>query len=228
MLIVSAALWFGITTAGLSRLLRQRPQTAHRRRCSCKWVSFSSARTLSFMGRTACSTANACGAITRSTIRPRSWNRSLRRAFTRSTWFLGSVTADVVMVLMGVSPNVLVVLGPFTIAHFGLRPRQSRLDAWPFKYVIAGRSSIAGTTPPRIAAIRRILRRHSRSWLCCSARSTCRPMSVPTAMALPSANFRLAYRFSSCAFTQSVLRKAAPPQRGIFRKIVKQTSPSRL
>ena len=138
MLIVSAALWFGITTAGLSRLLRQRPQTAHRRRCSCKWVSFSSARTLSFMGRTACSTANACGAITRSTIRPRSWNRSLRRAFTRSTWFLGSVTADVVMVLMGVSPNVLVVLGPFTIAHFGLRPRQSRLDAWPFKYVIAG------------------------------------------------------------------------------------------
>src|SRR5262249_448034 len=31
--------------------------------------------------------------------------------------FLGSVAADVVLLLAGISPNVLVFLGPFTIAH---------------------------------------------------------------------------------------------------------------
>ena len=43
--------------------------------------------------------------------------------------FLGSVAADVVLLLAGISPNVLVFLGPVHDRAFGLRARQSELDA---------------------------------------------------------------------------------------------------
>ena len=52
--------------------------------------------------------------------------------------FLGSVIADVVLLLAGISPNVLLVLGPFTIAHSAFVHANLDWTLGPFKYVIAG------------------------------------------------------------------------------------------
>ncbi len=43
--------------------------------------------------------------------------------------FLGSVATDVVLLLAGISPNVLVISWPLHHRPFGLRARQSQLDA---------------------------------------------------------------------------------------------------
>ena len=52
--------------------------------------------------------------------------------------FLGSVAADVIMLLLGISPNVFVVLGPFTIATSAFVHANLDWTLGPFKYVIAG------------------------------------------------------------------------------------------
>jgi sterol desaturase/sphingolipid hydroxylase (fatty acid hydroxylase superfamily) len=52
--------------------------------------------------------------------------------------FLRSVTADVIMLLIGISPNVLVVLGPLTIAHSAFVHANLDWTLGPFRYVIAG------------------------------------------------------------------------------------------
>jgi sterol desaturase/sphingolipid hydroxylase (fatty acid hydroxylase superfamily) len=52
--------------------------------------------------------------------------------------FLGSVAADVVMLLAGISPNVFLVLGPLTIAHSAFVHANLDWTLGPFKYVIAG------------------------------------------------------------------------------------------
>lgn len=52
--------------------------------------------------------------------------------------FFGSVLADVALLLAGISPNVLVFLGPFTIAHSALVHANLNWTLGPFKYVIAG------------------------------------------------------------------------------------------
>src|SRR6202522_3980198 len=51
--------------------------------------------------------------------------------------FLGSVAADVIMLLLGISPNVFVVLGPLTIAHSAFVHANLDWTLGPFKYVIA-------------------------------------------------------------------------------------------
>jgi sterol desaturase/sphingolipid hydroxylase (fatty acid hydroxylase superfamily) len=52
--------------------------------------------------------------------------------------FLGSVLADVVLLIAGISPNVFVVLGPLTIAHSAFVHANLDWTLGPFKYVIAG------------------------------------------------------------------------------------------
>jgi sterol desaturase/sphingolipid hydroxylase (fatty acid hydroxylase superfamily) len=52
--------------------------------------------------------------------------------------FLGSVLADVVLLLAGISPNVLVVLGPFTVAHSAFVHANLNWTLGPLKHVIAG------------------------------------------------------------------------------------------
>jgi sterol desaturase/sphingolipid hydroxylase (fatty acid hydroxylase superfamily) len=52
--------------------------------------------------------------------------------------FLRSVAADVIMLVIGISPNVLVVLGPLTIAHSAFVHANLDWTLGPFKYVIAG------------------------------------------------------------------------------------------
>jgi sterol desaturase/sphingolipid hydroxylase (fatty acid hydroxylase superfamily) len=52
--------------------------------------------------------------------------------------FLGTVFADVVMLVAGVSPNVFLVLGPLTIAHSAFVHANLDWTLGPFKYVIAG------------------------------------------------------------------------------------------
>src|SRR5262245_50119845 len=52
--------------------------------------------------------------------------------------FLGSVAADVILLLAGISPNVFVFLGPFTIAHSAFVHANLKWTLGPFKYLIAG------------------------------------------------------------------------------------------
>jgi sterol desaturase/sphingolipid hydroxylase (fatty acid hydroxylase superfamily) len=51
--------------------------------------------------------------------------------------FLGSVMADIALLLAGISPNVLVFLGPFTIVHSALVHANVNWTFGPFKYVLA-------------------------------------------------------------------------------------------
>jgi sterol desaturase/sphingolipid hydroxylase (fatty acid hydroxylase superfamily) len=52
--------------------------------------------------------------------------------------FLGSVMADVVLLLAGISPNVFVILGLFTIAHSAFVHANLNWTLGPFRYVLAG------------------------------------------------------------------------------------------
>jgi sterol desaturase/sphingolipid hydroxylase (fatty acid hydroxylase superfamily) len=52
--------------------------------------------------------------------------------------FLGSVFADVVLLLAGISPNVMLIVGPFTIAHSAFVHANLNWTLGPFKYVLAG------------------------------------------------------------------------------------------
>jgi sterol desaturase/sphingolipid hydroxylase (fatty acid hydroxylase superfamily) len=52
--------------------------------------------------------------------------------------FLGSVMTDVAMLLAGISPNVLVFLGPFTVMHAAFVHANLNWTLGPFKYVLAG------------------------------------------------------------------------------------------
>ncbi len=52
--------------------------------------------------------------------------------------FLGSVAADVVLLLAGISPNVLVLLGPFTVAHSAFVHANLSWTLGPLRYVLAG------------------------------------------------------------------------------------------
>src|SRR5271156_6642114 len=51
--------------------------------------------------------------------------------------FFGAVLADVALLLIGISPNVFVVLGPITIAHSAFVHANLDWTLGPFKYVIA-------------------------------------------------------------------------------------------
>jgi sterol desaturase/sphingolipid hydroxylase (fatty acid hydroxylase superfamily) len=50
---------------------------------------------------------------------------------------LGSVAADVILLLAGISPNALVILGPFTIAHSAFVHANLNWSLGPLRYVIA-------------------------------------------------------------------------------------------
>ena len=52
--------------------------------------------------------------------------------------FLGSVAVDVVLLIAGISPNVLVFLGPFTTAHSAFVHANLNWTLGPFKYLLAG------------------------------------------------------------------------------------------
>jgi sterol desaturase/sphingolipid hydroxylase (fatty acid hydroxylase superfamily) len=52
--------------------------------------------------------------------------------------FLGSVAVDVALLLAGISPNVLVFVGPFTTAHSAFVHANLNWTLGPFKYVLAG------------------------------------------------------------------------------------------
>jgi sterol desaturase/sphingolipid hydroxylase (fatty acid hydroxylase superfamily) len=52
--------------------------------------------------------------------------------------FLGTVAADVVLLLAGISPNVLVALGPFTVAHSAFVHANLNWTLGSFRYVLAG------------------------------------------------------------------------------------------
>lgn len=51
--------------------------------------------------------------------------------------FLGSVATDVVLLMAGISPNVLVFLGPFTVAHSAFVHANLSWTLGPFRYLLA-------------------------------------------------------------------------------------------
>jgi sterol desaturase/sphingolipid hydroxylase (fatty acid hydroxylase superfamily) len=51
--------------------------------------------------------------------------------------FLGTVAVDVILLLAGISPNVMIWLGPFTIFHSAFVHANLNWTLGPFKYVIA-------------------------------------------------------------------------------------------
>jgi sterol desaturase/sphingolipid hydroxylase (fatty acid hydroxylase superfamily) len=76
--------------------------------------------------------------------------------------FLGAIAVDVVLLLAGISPNVMMWIGPFITAHSGLVHANLNWTFGPFKYVLAssvfhrwhhtaldrgGSSNFAGTFP---------------------------------------------------------------------------------
>jgi sterol desaturase/sphingolipid hydroxylase (fatty acid hydroxylase superfamily) len=52
--------------------------------------------------------------------------------------FLGSVATDAVLLMAGISPNVLVFLGPFTVAHSAFVHANLNWTLGPFRTVLAG------------------------------------------------------------------------------------------
>ena len=59
---------------------------------------------------------------------------------------------DVSLLLAGISPNVMLWVGPFTTASSAFVHANLNWTLGPFKYVMAGPVFTAGTTPPPIAA----------------------------------------------------------------------------
>jgi sterol desaturase/sphingolipid hydroxylase (fatty acid hydroxylase superfamily) len=51
--------------------------------------------------------------------------------------FLGTVAVDVILLLAGISPEVMIVVGPFTIAYSALVHANLNWTFGPFKYVLA-------------------------------------------------------------------------------------------
>jgi sterol desaturase/sphingolipid hydroxylase (fatty acid hydroxylase superfamily) len=52
--------------------------------------------------------------------------------------FLGAVGVDVLLLVAGISPNVMIWLGPFITAHSGFVHANLKWTLGPFKYVLAG------------------------------------------------------------------------------------------
>jgi sterol desaturase/sphingolipid hydroxylase (fatty acid hydroxylase superfamily) len=124
--------------------------------------------------------------------------------------FLGSVTADVVMLLLGISPNVFVVLGPLTIAHSAFVHANLDWTFGPFKYVIA--------TP--------VFHRWHHTAPARGGEKNCRPANCPIATGSPSVTTPRASRLNWCTPSCSEERAVhAAPYRNLA-VIVNQASPA--
>ena len=65
------------------------------------------------------------------------WKYTPAARFHPINLFFGSVLADVVLLLAGISPNIFLVLGPINIAHSAFVHANLDWTLGPFKYVIA-------------------------------------------------------------------------------------------
>jgi sterol desaturase/sphingolipid hydroxylase (fatty acid hydroxylase superfamily) len=83
-------------------------------------------------------TRSASGSITPSTTPQTSSTAISAARFHPVNIFLGSVATDVVLLLAGISPNVLVFLGPFTVAHSAFVHANLNWTVGPLGYAIAG------------------------------------------------------------------------------------------
>ncbi len=81
--------------------------------------------------------AEKCGSTTPCIIPPRTLEWISAARFHPINLFLGSVASDVVLLMAGISPNVLLVVGPFTIAHSAFVHANLDWSLGPFKYVLA-------------------------------------------------------------------------------------------
>ena len=96
---------------------------------------------------------------------------------------LGTVIVDVALLLAGISPNVMLWVGPFTTATSAFVHANLNWTLGPFKYVLASPVFHRWHHTAPSAAARAISPALFRSGTCCSAPSTCRRMSCPMPMA---------------------------------------------
>ena len=114
------------------------------------------------IGCTGCFTAARSGSITPSIIRPKIWTGFRRRASIPVNLFLGTIAVDVILLMAGISPNIMLWVGPFTTFHSAFVHANLNWSLGPFKYVLAtpvfhrwhhtsleqgGNTNFAGTFP---------------------------------------------------------------------------------
>jgi len=93
---------------------------------------------------------------------------------------LGTIGVDVVLLMAGISPNVMLWLGPFNIFHSAFVHANLNWTLGPFKYLIATPVFHAGITPRRLRAATAISPAHFRSGTSCSGPSGSRKAGCPT------------------------------------------------
>ncbi|MGY3464254.1 hypothetical protein ACVW0I_001125 [Bradyrhizobium sp. LM6.11] len=87
---------------------------------------------------------------------------------------LGTIGVDVVLLMAGISPNVMIWVAPFTTFHSAFVHANLNWTFGPFKYLLATPVfHRAGITPLSKRAATPILPARSRSGTCCSAPSAC-------------------------------------------------------
>ena len=119
-----------------STMTENGPLSQHR--CGRKRSPSWSCRISCCIGCIAVSTAHAVEMPPPCTIRPKIWTGFRRRASTRSTFFAGVlVVRQHGLLLAGISPNVMLWVGPFTTATSAFVHANLNWTLGPFKYVLA-------------------------------------------------------------------------------------------
>ena len=131
-------------------------------RCGCQAILFLVRPTSCSIGCTACSTA---AAFWKYHADPSFFRRSrldLGGAFHPVNLFLGTIAVDVILLMAGISPNIMLWVGPFTTFHSAFVHANLNWTLGPFKYVLAtpvfhrwhhtsleqgGNTNFAGTFP---------------------------------------------------------------------------------
>jgi sterol desaturase/sphingolipid hydroxylase (fatty acid hydroxylase superfamily) len=96
---------------------------------------------------------------------------------------LGTIGVDVVLLMAGISPGVMLWLGPFNIFHSAFVHANLNWTLGPFKYVVATPVFHRCTTPPAPKAATPISPAPFRSGTSCSGPSGCRKTRCRTIMA---------------------------------------------
>ena len=128
----------------------------------CQAILFLVRRTSCSIGCTACSTAARSGSITpiHHSSEELDWISAAR--FHPVNLFLGTIAVDVILLMAGISPNIMLWVGPFTTFHSAFVHANLNWSLGPFKYVLAtpvfhrwhhtsleqgGNTNFAGTFP---------------------------------------------------------------------------------
>ena len=103
---------------------------------------------------------------------------------------LGTIAVDVILLMAGISPNIMLWVGPFTTFHSAFVHANLNWTLGPFKYVLATPVFHRCTTPRWRSAATLISPAHFRCGTSCSAPSACRRTRFPIITAPMTARSR--------------------------------------